>query len=343
MLTQRDFKLIEALYGLHSYRHLLLSLYLLATAIILIWLLGLGGTFSVTVGPYLFSTIDNGVMYWLACPWMHAPIAAMAGWEAPTQSISIYGGAALWPLWLRLCINVMLLLPFTAVLAVSLARFVREFVRAVSGPSMVPPTLSRDAALAVAFGPSLCLVAHLVIILSLEALHEIAHVLAQSQCCPYFHACMRVSHELYLHVPPLLHWPIWSIIAFVMLRVFATSRRGVLRPLHGLCRMMLFSSSLVTFVMYVFLPGFGGRHHYPSLGPEVAFFLFLCLTPLYWSLGAVIAVLYHWPRLSQIIMSSYCIRCRYDMRGSYAAGHRECPECGHLNTPPSDLPPIIST
>jgi len=81
MLTQQDLKLAKAFDGLHRRRHLFIALYLLATAIILMWLMGLGGPFAVTAGPYVFFMVDDSNTYWREREWMYSPIAVMVGWD----------------------------------------------------------------------------------------------------------------------------------------------------------------------------------------------------------------------------------------------------------------------
>lgn len=349
MLTQQDLKLAKAFDGLHRRRHLYAVLYILATAIILMWLLGLGGPFAVTVGPYVFSMFNDSSTYWTESQWMHSPIAAMAGWEYPTQNVycrlhgplcvisgCIYNPRPLW-LWQRFCINMMLLLPIAVALAFSLFWFVREFVRSASEPSMDPPTLTRDAALAIAFGPALCIGVHVAIFLLLMFLYFAVPGWKQSSVFMFLTQRFLAIDGLYRHMPPLLHWPIWSVIAFVALRAFARSRRGVLRPLRGLIWMMLIPILGMPFSV-IFSSGARRSLTVALFSWGAVFVILFCLLPLFWSLGAVIALAYRWPRLRRKMMGTYCVRCGYDMRGSFAVGHHECPECGEVNTPSAGLP-----
>lgn len=299
MLTQRDLKLIVALDGFHRRRHFFLSLYLIATAIILVWLLGLGGPLSVTFGPYIFQPVIQSRHEWRHPSWMYAPLAVLVGW---TEPIPIYKGDYLltvsWSFWPRFWANTMLLLPLAAGLAVSLAWFVRTLVRTASKPSQDKPTLSQDAALAVPLGAPLCIGVYLLLMLLYTAGRWVMG--------EWFLEYLELYHDdfgsPYPKVAPILLWPISSAIAFVALRVMAASRRGALKPLHGLRRVMLFSALIILMLFPVFAVLV--QRPYSAIADSVILIaLFVCLVPLYWSLGVLIMLAYRWPQLRQMVTS----------------------------------------
>lgn len=327
MLKQRDLKLVHALNGIHRRRHLFLTLFLLATAIILMWLLGLGHNFI----PDKYWGPHGG--------WFCQPILTMLGLHNETiWDITVRYNAVVPNLpfdWLySVFFDGMFLLPIAVPFSFSLFWFLREFAHAVSEPLMNPPSLSRDASLAIPLGALLCVAAHVTLFylgILIGAGRE--YFLPLSYYC--YHPFGPGPGE---YISPLFLWPICILVAFVALRVFAPWRRGMRKALRGL--LWIVPLSLLVMVL-AYLPIRTSPRYgldWPLFSQSMSLF-FLCLLSLHWSLGALIALAYRWPRLRDAMTHSCCVRCGYDMRGSFAVGHRECPECGHVN----EITPAVGT
>ena len=65
---------------------------------------------------------------------------------------------------------------------------------------------------------------------------------------------------------------------------------------------------------------------------------FLSFSTVVWTLGALVVARMLRPRVLADADTSICRSCKYDLRGSIAAGRRECPECGQsIDSAPDNL------
>ena len=121
-------------------------------------------------------------------------------------------------------------------------------------------------------------------------------------------------------------WLLWAIMFYVIWRCHARSRYS---GLASIVRWMLagtFAEMLIASPVYAFVED-----------PDDCFcargsFLGLCigLAAILWIFGPGIVLLFLLEQQRRLRSGSLCLKCGYDLHGTFEAGRNTCPECGAI-------------
>jgi len=146
------------------------------------------------------------------------------------------------------------------------------------------------------------------------------------ECPDWWHDLKDIIDQKLLYIA-LGTWAVWSIIFYAYWR--GGDRYG---QLGRLVRWLL-GGSVLELLASTFVQAFIPDRHGCYCDRGSFFGMIIGLTVLLWTFGPGLALIFLYEKVRQERIRQWrkhpeCPKCAYDLRGTFRAGRRECPECG---------------